>query len=370
MNPIIQSSEPESKLPNHQTFQSSSANQAAQTTHPLLKDAKILKSDYEFMRAIIHVWTEFVNLAVIYNFACYISPAARDYKREMDEISKLSNQVKSQIRTEVYGGETQEDFQELEKTFEGWRQTKMSHPDGNPFDRETKVEFFDESNSLKAARFYKDQGNVCITNFPNAVRVGGADRSLGKGSQEESLFRATALRVSLEEIATRVDQTVRELTGRYIPYYGVVISENIPTFDHAREKGADLNAKETFGYSSVAAPDLRKNSYRSEGDYFANESPELIREVLYRKLAVNIMAAAMHDYDILVVGAFGCGAFDNDPKMVAEVLEQLLKEPRFQGIFSHVVLPIGTEDKSVNRNADKNRAPFEAVFKSNPTTTV
>jgi uncharacterized protein (TIGR02452 family) len=41
---------------------------------------------------------------------------------------------------------------------------------------------------------------------------------------------------------------------------------------------------------------------------------------VHRVLAV----AAMHGHDTLVLGAWGCGAFGNDPEMVAELFREAL----------------------------------------------
>jgi uncharacterized protein (TIGR02452 family) len=152
----------------------------------------------------------------------------------------------------------------------------------------------------------------------------------------------------LEAAEKRADPAVRSKTGRYLQYYATIVSKNIPTIS---------NKSEQFGYLSVSAPDLRQG-IRSEGNYFKSQNnSDLIKEVLYRKLSVVMMAAAIEGFDVLELGAFGCGAFGNKPEIVAEVINDLIGEPRFQGVFTNIILPIGT--------TDPNRKSFEKFFPLN-----
>jgi uncharacterized protein (TIGR02452 family) len=126
----------------------------------------------------------------------------------------------------------------------------------------------------------------------------------------------------------------------------VIVSKEIST----------LNQNERFSYISLSAPDLR-TGIRSEGYYFkAQNNASLVKEVLYRKLSMVMMAAAMEGFDVLELGAFGCGAFGNDPSMVAEVISDLLQEERFSSLFAYIIMPIGTDDP--------NRIHFEKYLKT------
>lgn len=48
--------------------------------------------------------------------------------------------------------------------------------------------------------------------------------------------------------------------------------------------------------------------------------------------------AAAHGVDILVLGAFGCGAFQNEPEAVANAYREIL--PEFEGYFSQIVFAV------------------------------
>jgi len=49
-----------------------------------------------------------------------------------------------------------------------------------------------------------------------------------------------------------------------------------------------------------------------------------------------LAVAALHGYEALVLGAWGCGVFQNDPTAIARIFATVLSEPLFEGRFSHV----------------------------------
>lgn len=320
----------------------------------LLRNATVLQSDYRSVRAIVTIWKTIMNVGVanfrpVLSLFSLFSKSHRAYKNELMQIAKIKDLTKKNIEknTTVYGGEGEGDYAQVEKDYKKWKK-KNTCKDLLP----TQIFWHDESDSLDAARSFKrvkENARIAITTFANAVRVGGADSVGGKGSQEEHLLRATYLRISLEEAERRTDKKIRSATGRYLQYYSTIVSKRVPTFNEYREYN------ERFGFVSVAAPDLR-TGIRSEGNYFKRQNdPTLIKEVLYRKLSLVMMSAAMEDFDVLSLGAFGCGAFKNNPETVAEVIKDLLEEERFQKVFTHIILPIGVEDP--------NRKPFEDYLK-------
>ena len=75
-----------------------------------------------------------------------------------------------------------------------------------------------------------------------------------------------------------------------------------------------------------------------------------------KRRAVHVLTvAASKHVDILVLGAFGCGAFINDPETVAKAYKIALQE--FSGVFKHVEFAIKSgEEKTRNYRA------FEKVF--------
>jgi uncharacterized protein (TIGR02452 family) len=309
--------------------------------HPLLKNAKVVKSDYLWVRQIVRVWASIMNFSIgnVRPVLCFFSLWSRshqEYKQEIEAISRLSKKEKEEIEnnTKVYGGETGQDYQNLRRKHQERYQTE--------------VVFHDKSDSLEAARqsrLKNSLAKIAIVNFANGVRVGGADSVGGKGSQEEQIFRNTYLRVSLEKAYQNSNSETRLKTGRYIGYYSAIVSRSVPTIKNFSEK---------FLYISAAAPDLR-TGIRSEGNYLKNQKnpTALIESILYRKLSVIMTSAVEEKCDTLILGAFGAGAFGNNAEMVARIINDLIAKD-FKGCFSKVILPIGQNDQ--------NRSSFEKVF--------
>ena len=61
-----------------------------------------------------------------------------------------------------------------------------------------------------------------------------------------------------------------------------------------------------------------------------------------------LTVAAHHQANILILGAFGCGAFRNNPKIVAEAYKETLK--KFNGYFQEVVFAVYYSPKNGNEN--------------------
>jgi uncharacterized protein (TIGR02452 family) len=82
---------------------------------------------------------------------------------------------------------------------------------------------------------------------------------------------------------------------------------------------------------TCAAPNLREvpaNSFnKDEGEPVMLSDDELYK--VHYKRAIKIMeVAAANDIEVLILGAFGCGAFRNNPKVVARAYKDAVKHFR------------------------------------------
>jgi uncharacterized protein (TIGR02452 family) len=80
---------------------------------------------------------------------------------------------------------------------------------------------------------------------------------------------------------------------------------------------------------SCAAPNLRAtpaNIYNHEGKIILHITKDELYELHYERAMHILHAAHSSGADMVVLGAFGCGAFRNDPNVVARAYVDALKE--------------------------------------------
>lgn len=85
---------------------------------------------------------------------------------------------------------------------------------------------------------------------------------------------------------------------------------------------------------TCAAPNLRENPSNrmnpNAGSRKANIGPEELYKLLNTRIRQIFEIAIAEEAEVLILGAFGCGAFCNPPQIVAKVFEELTKEFRHQ----------------------------------------
>lgn len=209
---------------------------------------------------------------------------------------------------------------------------------------DTSFEVTGES-SLGAAR--RLAGPVAVLNFSSARNPGGGYLN-GAQAQEEALCRASALYTCLLTARAFYDHH----RAHRDPFYTdrVIHSPAVPVFRD--DRGRLLDEPYTAGFLTSAAPNagvvLRTAPER------AGELPRAIAVRAERVLET----AAAHGYRRLVLGAWGCGVFQNDPAQVAGAFRALLGPGgRFAGAFEQVVF--GVLDRTPGNVV---RGAFETAF--------
>ncbi|MGW0869423.1 TIGR02452 family protein [Streptomyces sp. NPDC002740] len=198
-----------------------------------------------------------------------------------------------------------------------------------PASGDTLTEVTGES-SLEAARRLAGAGPVAVLNFASARNPGGGYLN-GAQAQEEALCRASALYTCLLEAREFYDHH----RAHRDPFYTdrVIHSPGVPVFRD--DRGRLLDEPCAVGFLTAAAPNagvvLRTVPER------ASELPGALAVRAERVLET----AAAHGYRRLVLGAWGCGVFRNDPAQVAGAFRALLGPGgRFERAFEHVVFGV------------------------------
>ena len=189
--------------------------------------------------------------------------------------------------------------------------------------------------TLEASEPYAKQGkNVCILNFASATNPGGGV-TRGSSAQEEAICRCSTLYPCLE---------YRNMWENfYIPHRNaqnpLYNNDCIFTPDVTVFKG-DTNFPELLPETkwwnvnviTCAAPNLRTvPSNRMNpfaGSKKANISQEELRELLRKRIERVFEVAIANEAEVLILGAWGCGAFRNPPKLVAEIFGEFTEKYR------------------------------------------
>ncbi|MER5771878.1 TIGR02452 family protein [Streptomyces sp. NPDC001985] len=198
---------------------------------------------------------------------------------------------------------------------------------------------------------------VAVLNFASARNPGGGYLN-GAQAQEEALCRASALHTTLL-CAPRYYAHHRADRS---PFYSdrVIHSPAVPVFrDRA---GALLDTPYSAGFLTSPAPNAGVIVRR------APEEADRIPGVLATRAERVLETAVDRGYRRLVLGAWGCGVFRNDPAAVAGAFHTLLTgDGRFAGHFDRVVFAVldrtaGTTTRGAFASAFRSeRAPSEGV---------
>lgn len=163
---------------------------------------------------------------------------------------------------------------------------------------------------------HREEGEkpVLILNFANPHRPGGGIRSK-PGTQEEHLCVKTTLLCSLETEEARPFYRSNLDCGTQAQTDAVLFSPHTMVI-----RTPDLALRPDpfeIAVMTVSAP----ITCRMEQE----ELPEL-ETILDCRIRGMLRAAAMEGYTRLVLGAWGCGNFGNDPELVARLFHQALTE--------------------------------------------
>ncbi|MFI6950133.1 TIGR02452 family protein [Streptomyces sp. NPDC050422] len=215
-------------------------------------------------------------------------------------------------------------------------------------DRTPRIEVTGESSLQAAARLTGEQpGKVAVLSYASARNPGGGYLN-GAQAQEEALCRGSALYATLLRAPDYYAHHRAERSAFYTDR--VIHSPGVPVFRD--DRGRLLDTPYAAGFLTSPAPNA--GVIRSRTPESAHRIPAVLASRGERVLEV----AAVRGYRRLVLGAWGCGVFRNDPAEVAGAFRALLTDGgRFAGHFEQIVFGI------LDRNDDSpTRSAFERAF--------
>ena len=225
---------------------------------------------------------------------------------------------------------------------------------------ETVVEVVNEDCLEVARKLVVDGYAPGLLNMASFSNPGGGVAS-GAGAQEETVFRRTDLFKSLYQFASYAPQYGLKKSPHQYPLdrnFGGVFTPYVTYFRESEQKGFALMTDPVnfavITVAGIARPDLTPDG-REIAPYLVGTVKNKIRTIF--------RLGALNGCDSLVLGALGCGAFQNPPAHVAKIFREVIDEPEFAGVFRRITFAI-LDDANAHRlhNPDGNFLPFLRQF--------
>ncbi len=171
---------------------------------------------------------------------------------------------------------------------------------------------------------------TAVLNFASAVNPGGGVK-YGAMAQEECLCRCSTLYLSLDTpqmwdnyySVNRAMNDVRHTDA-------CIYSPDVVVFKTDERAPQPMERKDRFTVDVItcAAPNLRDVPavYDTETGGYVRMGPDKLYELHLKRARHIFHIAAANGVDMIVPGAFGCGAFRNDPNIVAKAYKAALEE--------------------------------------------
>lgn len=224
------------------------------------------------------------------------------------------------------------------------KHTEIFYENNYPvFDRkpkDTTVKVSKDRSYQAAMRLSKEyEGKkIAVLNFANAFHAGGGVKR-GASAQEESLCRTSTLypllyRRTLRDTFYKHHRQLKtpKASDSLIYTEGVIICktdcaypERLPEEDWVTVDVITMAAPDLGIHSNIHASVIGKGKFMNNAELFG----------YHVKRAIHLLTvAAAKNADVLVLGAFGCGAFKNDPEVVASAYKTALSV--FPKVFDHI----------------------------------
>lgn len=196
----------------------------------------------------------------------------------------------------------------------------------------------------------ENHSNTVMFNFANPVEIGGGWWR-GAVAQEESIARSSSLVNSLStdtaENFYRHNINMRSTPRRDFSSDYIIVTDKMPVF---RDDNYDL-LDSYFIASCITSPACYARGLNTRDEKVAQE----LHNVMLARIRKVIMGCAEKGYRALVLGAFGCGAFQNDINDIANSFKTVLIDEDIVHYFDKVVFAILSHD-------DEKHQVFSRVF--------
>jgi uncharacterized protein (TIGR02452 family) len=209
----------------------------------------------------------------------------------------------------------------------------LKTPIENKFETEIVIK---NCSTIEAIVEEKDD-KICVLNFASAKNPGGGFLG-GASAQEESLARSSSLYETQIKNKAMYDFNRNQSSFLYSDY--MIYSTNVLFWND--DNGNYF--EKPFVVDVITAPAPNKGAMLQH-----NRKEEIAEteEVLKKRMDKVLAIALKQKSEILILGAWGCGVFRNEPKDVAQLFKAIIAE-KYAGAFKKIVFAVfdNSEKKS------------------------
>ena len=264
--------------------------------------------------------------------SCLDSPEmGKSRQNELDiprqKASELGRSALEVINTGYYQNASGENIDLKQFILEACSAKKSLSPDADLpnnkslFYQETFVQVCNATTLQASLRLVEKGMRPLALNFANGIKPGGGFLG-GARAQEEVLCRSSAL---YETLKGDPMYDFHRKRSRPDSSNWMIYSPDVPVFRN--DAGNALEKPWLLSFLTSAAPYAPAIGQPESGD--------LLKSRIHRVYEI----ASAFDHDSLVLGAWGCGAFSNDPQRTAMDFRNIL-EQEFLGHFSKIIFAV------------------------------
>ncbi|WP_235804632.1 TIGR02452 family protein [Liquorilactobacillus capillatus] len=212
----------------------------------------------------------------------------------------------------------------------------------------TKVHVMDENILFRIKETVGEKEKVGLLNFASPTSPGGNFLE-GINAQEQTICRNSFLYPELLKYRRSYYLENRQKPREYYYNAKMIFAKHIKII-HDETELKLIKGEKYLDILSLAAPNvsaMKKNGMVIDWNR--------VHDDLTQKIIQTIRQFKLAGDRILILGAFGCGAFGNDPVMVATIFKEVLGRPEFIGSFIDIYFDILANPVSL--------AAFEEVFR-------
>lgn len=222
-----------------------------------------------------------------------------------------------------------------------------------PRDDPTIFEVTQETSLEACHRLVKLEGfeNVACLNFASAKNAGGGFIN-GSHTQEESLARASGLYPCLMSCPNYYETHRKQKPNTGLYTDNMIYAKGVPVI---RGNNDQLLSK-PYSIDIITTPACNAGVARRNPNWEAR-----IDNIMKTRVGYILAAAEEKKVDVLVLGAWGCGVFKNDPESIASHFKYWLgsENSKFANVFQKIVFAVYG-----NNDTDPNLLAFQKEFKN------